>query len=134
MPVNDLDALAAAWVEAAFWRTYLSDSPSAGMFVFTRATGTDGVGICARMFAPEHGIPEDPATGSAVAALAGWLAEHDSPSDGSVHWAANQGIEMGRPSRLNLAVDIENREIRAVRVSGCSVSVSHDAITVPRGL
>ena len=135
IPVADLDSLAAASIDAVTWRAQMSASPSTGVFVFTRATNDEAVDIRGRiMFAPAYGIAEDPATGSAVAALASWLAAHDSLADGCVRWVIDQGMEMGRPSRLGLEADIENSEIQAVRVSGCAGFVSHGAITVPKGL
>ena len=44
------------------------------LFPFVETRGREGIDIRARMFAPAFGIPEDPATGSAAAALAGYLA------------------------------------------------------------
>ena len=46
-----------------------------GVFLYTFDSTLDGIDIRARMYAPEHGITEDAATGSANAALAGLLAE-----------------------------------------------------------
>jgi trans-2,3-dihydro-3-hydroxyanthranilate isomerase len=56
----------------------------------------------ARMFAPLNNIPEDPATGSASAACAAFLAHLDQAD--SVDFIIEQGVEMGRPSRLELSV------------------------------
>ena len=50
--------------------------------------------IHARMFAPKMGIVEDPATGSAAAALAG------SMDCDATHMIIHQGVEMGRPSEI----------------------------------
>ena len=51
------------------------------------------------MFAPGHGVPEDPATGSAAGPLAIHLARH-----GRIAWGEQieieQGEELSRPSRL----------------------------------
>lgn len=75
----------------------------------------------ARMFSP--GIGEDPATGSAAAALAARLA-NDAPSlDGTLQWVVHQGEEMGRPSRLFISADKIGGRIAAVRVGGHAVSV-----------
>lgn len=129
--ISNRDALAAASVNSAAWDRYLADSAVTGAFVFTRNTGTDETNVCARMFAPGHGIAEDPATGSAVAALAGWLAAHDSLSSGVHQWVVEQGVDMGRPSRLDLTAAIENGSITSVRVAGTAVPVSTGVITVP---
>lgn len=129
--ISSRDALAAASVNSAAWDRYLADSAVTGAFIFTRDTGTDEIDVCARMFAPGHGIAEDPATGSAVTALAGWLATHDSLSDGTRQWAIEQGVEMGRPSRLDLSANIKNGAITHVHVAGTAVPVSTGMITVP---
>src|SRR5262245_34027774 len=49
------------------------------------ATG-DGFDLRVRMFAPLDGVPEDPATGSANAALAAALAHLDARRDGTFRW------------------------------------------------
>ncbi len=69
------------------------------LYVYTR----DGQTIRARMFAPLAGIPEDPATGSANAALAALLL---SLSGGDrLALTVHQGVEMGRPSLLLAAAE-----------------------------
>jgi len=54
----------------------------------------------ARLFAPLYGIPEDAATGSAAAPLGFYLQTHGLMPSGSDSFWYEQGIEMGRPSRL----------------------------------
>ena len=89
------------------------------LYVYTRDAETPGCAIQARMFAPLDGIAEDPATGSATAALAALLATLGR-SDLSLEVA--QGVEMGRPSRLSARV--ETRDGRtSVRVGGRCVPV-----------
>ncbi len=127
VPLTSLDALARASIEAGAWKTHLSADPSAGVFVFTNTAENT---IQARMFAPAQGIAEDPATGSAVAALAGWLMAHDPRPDGKAHWTIDQGIEMGRPSHLELDVEIESGRISAVRVRGSAVVISRGTLNV----
>ena len=91
------------------------------VFVFSR----QGENVHARMFAPEFGIIEDPATGSAVAALGGYLADRDtSGTNGTLRWVVDQGVEMGRPSRLELEVDRVEGRVTAVRVGGSAVLIS----------
>ncbi len=89
--------------------------------MFTTETGSDAIDIRARMFPPVHGIIEDPATGSAVAALAGWLVANNEVPDGSSSWTIEQGVEMGRLSRLELAVDVENGAVQAVPGSAAAL-------------
>ncbi len=58
------------------------------------------------MFSPEFGIDEDPATGSAVAALPGAVQDFDDMPDGDHAAIIEQGFEMGRPSLIRLEVTI----------------------------
>jgi trans-2,3-dihydro-3-hydroxyanthranilate isomerase len=81
----------------------------------------------ARMYATEFGIAEDPATGSAAAAFAGLLAGLDLEEV-----QIDQGVEMGRPSRLyvNLTRDAQGR-LTAVRVGGDAVVVGGGRLLMP---
>ncbi len=102
-------------------------------FVFTD-DAPEGFDFQARMFAPHSGIPEDPATGSAAAALAGWLGHHDPMQDGTLKKVIAQGIEMGRPSRLEIEVDKKGGDVTSVRVTGSAVLISEGEIEVPPAL
>jgi trans-2,3-dihydro-3-hydroxyanthranilate isomerase len=83
----------------------------------------DGTGVVhARMFGSRGGIDEDPATGSAAAALAGVLA--DGAPDGTHRWTVHQGDDMGRPSRMSLEADIVNGAATAARVGGTAIVVT----------
>ena len=77
-----------------------------------------------RMFAPGAGVAEDPATGSAAAALAGWLVRHAPGASATRRWTILQGEAIGRPSRIELEADVRDGEVKAVRVGGASVMVS----------
>lgn len=82
--------------------------------------------IRARMFSP--GIGEDPATGSGVAALAARLADESDRTDGTLSWTVHQGLEMGRPSRLDIRANKSGGRIAAVRVGGHAVRVMQGRI------
>ncbi|MEM9443501.1 MAG: PhzF family phenazine biosynthesis protein [Pseudomonadota bacterium] len=98
--------------------------------VFTE-DAADGFDYQARMFAPLSGIPEDPATGSAAAALAGWLGVHDTMENGTLRRVIAQGIEMGRPSRLEIEINKQDGEVADVRVTGSAVLISEGSIEEP---
>ncbi len=76
-----------------------------------------------RMFAPNAGIPEDPATGSAAAALPGQIALAGGLGQGLERWVVEQGFEMGRPSRIHVTVEAEAGAVKSVRVGGEAVPV-----------
>lgn len=61
----------------------------------------DGEQVEARMFAPLDNVPEDPATGSASATLAAYLARLPG---GPQALSISQGVDMGRPSRISVSV------------------------------
>jgi len=76
-----------------------------------------------RMFAPADGVPEDPATGSAAGPLACHLARH-----GRIDWGEEieieQGVEIGRPSRLFARAFGGDGGIERVEVGGSAVIVA----------
>jgi len=73
-----------------------------------------------RMFAPSHGVNEDPATGSAAGPLAVHLARHGRIAFGE-EIEISQGAEIGRPSTLYARVEGEGDRIDAVEVGGSAV-------------
>jgi trans-2,3-dihydro-3-hydroxyanthranilate isomerase len=96
LPYLVLEAEEAAAVTAAhpdFATIAASDSDM--VYLFSRDHGS----VRARFFAPNFGIPEDPATGSAAVALAAVLAAEGQP-EGSVD--ISQGAEIGQPCRIEL--------------------------------
>jgi trans-2,3-dihydro-3-hydroxyanthranilate isomerase len=93
------------------------------LFAFT--SDAPGVSARVRVFAPWAGVDEDPATGSAAAAFAGYLARRQRPVDGTARWKVEQGVEMKRPSFIEIEADLEGGELKAVRVGGPTVVVAH---------
>lgn len=128
--VKDQAALQESHADIAVLNQLGEDAFAREPFVFTR-DAPEGFDFQARMYAPQFGIPEDPATGSAAAAFAGWLGHHDPLQDGTIKKMVAQGIEMGRPSRLLIEVDKCQGAVTAVRVSGSAVLISEGAIEVP---
>ncbi len=91
------------------------------IFVFCTDPEQKNFHYRARMFAPPIGIPEDPATGSACASFAGYLAALDQCKDGTLQWNIEQGFEMGRPSLLYIEADKKNGTTTSIRVGGSAV-------------
>jgi trans-2,3-dihydro-3-hydroxyanthranilate isomerase len=91
----------------------------------------DGFDLRTRMFAPRDGVPEDPATGSANAALAAALAHFDPKADGRFRWRIAQGVEMGRPSVLEASAEKRNGDVVAAKIGGASVMIAEGWIDVP---
>ena len=84
---------------------------------------TDGIDVWTRMFAPLHGVPEDPATGSANVALVGLLAALSAELDLSLSLRIAQGFEMGRPSILDAAAEKRGGAVVETRIGGRCVPV-----------
>jgi trans-2,3-dihydro-3-hydroxyanthranilate isomerase len=93
------------------------------LMVFT--TEAEHADLHTRMFAPGQGIAEDPATGSATGGLAAYVIENGvfPATPPTTHLTSEQGIEMGRPSRLTLEIDGTLGAIPMVRVGGAVVPV-----------
>lgn len=127
VPVRTLEALGRSRIDMQRWEKSLRDSWAPEPFVFFEK---DGV-YHARMFAPNLGIPEDPATGGACAALGGYIAARSRISEGTLSHTIHQGVEMGRPSRIEVEIDLSQGAVTAVRVGGSSVLVSSGTLFVP---
>jgi trans-2,3-dihydro-3-hydroxyanthranilate isomerase len=127
VPVRGLDAVKRSRPNPALWdRAFGPDDPAA-VYVFCRET-VEKHDFHARMFAPAHGIPEDPATGSAAAALAGMLARFGRLKDGVHEFAIEQGYEMGRQSLIRLSVTMRRGKLDSASIGGDAVIVAEGTI------
>ncbi len=123
--VRTRQALARISVDLATLGEVLERGRAGGLYAVVVGEGT----VAARMFAPGLGVPEDPATGSAALALAGALAARGLIGpDGTHAVVIGQGEDMGRPSRLELEVELEAGHIRAAHLAGTAVLVSSAAM------
>ena len=128
VPLRSIDALGRARVREDVWERSLKKSWAPDIYLFVE-TG-DGV-VRSRMFGPKVGVSEDPATGSAAAGFGGYLAARSKTRDGTLKTLIHQGVEMGRPSRLEVETDVVGGEVKAVRVGGASVLVSSGELFHP---
>jgi trans-2,3-dihydro-3-hydroxyanthranilate isomerase len=67
------------------------------------------------------GVREDPATGSAAAALAGVIAAFEDIPDGSHALVIEQGFEINRPSLITLTLDVEHSALVETGIGGAAV-------------
>jgi len=133
--VRDLAALARAKPSEPGW-SIMRDAAAiddtgrspVGLYLYTQGTRSD---LQARMFAPDDGILEDPATGSATAILAGQLLANGDLPEGPTNLSIRQGVEMGRPSSLRLRIDLADGALTRVRVAGSAVPVAQGQIRIP---
>jgi trans-2,3-dihydro-3-hydroxyanthranilate isomerase len=126
VPLAGLDAMRRCRPDTAQWTAAFVDNT--GVFVFCRETTEPGHAFHARMFSPRAGVPEDPATGSAVAAFAGVLAHVTRPADGAHDFIIEQGYEMGRPSLIHLSITMQGGQLTAGAIAGEAVVVSEGTL------
>ena len=128
VPVRNLASVGRALPKLSLWKAGFGDHSHNCAFVYCRETVGHENHFHARMFAPEAGIFEDPATGSAVASFAGAIAQFDELPDGSHIFHIEQGIEMGRPSLITLELEIDGGEIKGGRIGGNAVEFARGSI------
>lgn len=124
-----LEALERARPSPGPWANWVSPSghDQAYLYVVVKEAGASRA-VRARMFSTPGGMREDPATGSAAAALAGYLAQ--SKGVGRWQWQIEQGIEMGRPSRILAEADRIENDL-SIRIAGEAVIVGSGALHLP---
>lgn len=122
--------LAAAQPSAAHFaeanRAYPHQEVGFALFLYV-PLDAEGARLAARMFA---GLDEDPATGSASAALAAYRAARLAPADSEVGLVIQQGEDMGRPSQIAVQVQKVAGAVARVVVQGACVPVMRGALTV----
>ena len=123
VPVRSRDAVRRARVRLDVWERTLRGTPGSEIMVFALDLERPGTDVRARVFVPGLSVPEDPATGSACAALGGYLAARTPRDDATLRWVVEQGVEMGRPSVIELEADKSGGVVTAVRVGGSSVLI-----------
>ncbi len=130
VPVRDLSALGEARPVLNVWSQGFGGEAHNSAYVYCRETGGHENQFRARMFAPDAGLAEDPATGSAVASLAGALIRFDDLRDGLHRFRIEQGVEMGRPSLIVLEIDIRDGTFISGRIGGHAVEFAQGTIEV----
>ncbi|MBT5812106.1 MAG: PhzF family phenazine biosynthesis protein [Rhodospirillaceae bacterium] len=107
------------------------DNAVGRLSIFVYARKDEGVEqLRARMFSPLGGTVEDPATGSASAALGAFLMSLDPRADATAAIQIEQGVEMGRRSEIDVTVCKAQGNIDGVTVSGRCVPVMRGVIEI----
>jgi len=119
-----------AVIDRPAWSRVLASSWSPHVYLFAGRL-EDGGSLYARMFAPALGVEEDPATGSACAALVGALASMPEVGDGDLRLAIRQGVAMGRPSAIEARASKRGGRVVSVGVAGAVSSVATGEIEAP---
>ncbi len=123
VPVRNMESLERASPNLNAWRRANFPAGMVGVFAYVRGGVLEETAWHARMFAPDQGVMEDPATGSAAATFPAQILASEPLDDGRHSWTVEQGYEMGRPSQIFLEADVAAGAITAVRVGGYAVPV-----------
>jgi trans-2,3-dihydro-3-hydroxyanthranilate isomerase len=102
--VRDRAALRRAQQRMDVFLSHLPRDEVTGIHLYVEEA-EEGADFQSRMFAPLHGVFEDPATGSANVALIGLLAHLRPESSLRLKAAIGQGVDLGRPSLLRAVAE-----------------------------
>ena len=130
IPIASRDAIQRASVQPQHWAQVFTGPVPGGAYLYTRECVHHASAFHARMFWPAAGVIEDPATGAAAAAFAGVVHQFDTPPDGWHKRNIEQGFEMGRPSLINMSLEVAAGKLTGARIGGHSVRVSSGTIEV----
>jgi trans-2,3-dihydro-3-hydroxyanthranilate isomerase len=123
VPLKTLDAVKRAGVIKEKLFNWVNDKQAKTIFVFCPETYRTENHMNVRLFADYFGIPEDPATGSANACLAGYLVKHRYFKSAHIDIRVEQGYEIGRSSLLYLKAEDKGGKID-VNVGGKVVMIA----------
>jgi trans-2,3-dihydro-3-hydroxyanthranilate isomerase len=123
------EAVDRAAVDRAAWTTTLSRAWSPNLFFFAGDL-RDGGNLYARMCAPALGVEEDPATGSACAALVGAMASKQDFGGAAYRLSIRQGVSMGRRSEIDAEARKSGGVVTSVSVGGATAWIASGEIEV----
>jgi trans-2,3-dihydro-3-hydroxyanthranilate isomerase len=125
------EAVDQAAVNRPAWTATLSRAWSPNLFFFAGDL-RDGGNLYARMCAPALGIEEDPATGSACAALVGAMASKHDFGGTAYRLSIQQGVSMGRRSEIEAEARKNGGVVTSVSVGGATAYIASGEIEVPQ--
>ena len=116
-----------AWLDSAVLSLLKSkDEPPLLVMVFTPTRD----GAYSRVFGPEYGVPEDPATGSATGPLAAFMVQNRLVSGAAgTRFVSEQGVKMGRPSILHVQLNGE-KGANGIEVGGHVSPIAEATMTL----
>lgn len=116
VPVGSLEAMQAITISTRVLQEILEPLGVSMIYPFCSETVNSKSTIHSRAFAPDLGIPEDPATGSVAGAMGAYWANLKGPKD--MVMVIEQGYEMGRPSTIHVEILKQGGKIEKIRVGG----------------
>jgi len=134
VPLTTRSAVDSVVVNGGALESFFSASKTSahGVFVFSSQPGDKNATVYSRMFAPDLGVSEDPATGIASGPLGCYLVRHKIvPPEKADSILSVQGVKMGRPSHVHIAIGAgRNGDISSVRVGGEAVLAGEGTLYV----
>ncbi len=124
VPLVDRTALTSVDLDREVYDAVTDDPEAKCVLAFCPDPRDAANDLAVRMFAPGHGVPEDPATGSSNGCLAAYLARHRYLGDAPMSARVEQGYELDRPSLLHLRADDDGESV-SVEVGGSVVPVAN---------
>jgi trans-2,3-dihydro-3-hydroxyanthranilate isomerase len=130
VPIKNITSLKQAAPVSSF-SDKLRNLSTRVVLIFSTETKHSNSHVHARMFAPEFGVVEDPATGSAAGPLGAYLEKYQVLSNHKIGdpIIIEQGYEINRPSQL--VVSIPNERMSEVLVSGNVRLVAEGSFYMP---
>jgi trans-2,3-dihydro-3-hydroxyanthranilate isomerase len=128
--LNSTEVVDRAAINRAAWAATLARAWSPHVFFFA-GTIRDGGKLYARMCAPALGVEEDPATGSACAALVGAMASKPDFGGMTYRLSIEQGVSMGRRSDIEAEARKHDGVVTSVSVGGATTYIASGEIEVP---
>lgn len=126
VPVRTTEGLSKARAVAEALPTVLREVGARKAYLFTVDTPDTNAAARARLLG---GDSEDAATGSAAGSLGAYLVRHGLHRSGTLD--IEQGLEIGRPSRITVDVPLEGHVVGPVNVSGTVSIWGHGSVEVP---
>jgi trans-2,3-dihydro-3-hydroxyanthranilate isomerase len=123
VPLRSLNALARCAPSAAALTTLLKSGGQEPLIYVFVVNERGEFSARSRMFAPQFGVAEDPATGSAAAPFGAYAATYGliKPAP-KASFLIQQGVEMGRPSEIRVEVARNDSGAFAIRIGGrCAI-------------
>jgi len=133
VPLATRRAVDSAVLNVAEYRALLTSisAKANGVFLFSAERGPERATVYSRLFAPDLGIAEDPATGSASGPLGCYLVRHKIVKhDKARSIVSLQGVKMGRPSQIHVSIGMDGGDISSVQVGGESVLAGEGTLYV----
>lgn len=129
VPIKSLQTMEKLKLNHELYYQILEEVDIIGVMAFSLETSSPEILTHSRMFAPQIGVTEDPATGSAHGPLASYLFNYQMANVNQLV-TGEQGVEMGRASFINMQIETEDAKISSVLVGGESVIMGKGEIRI----